>query len=68
MTALHGEAIVTGAGRGLGREIALALAGAGMAVAAVLLISDAAGFITGTVLPVDGGFLTGRTLVRSGSV
>ena len=32
------------------------------------LISDAAAFVDGTILPVDGGFLTGRPLVRSGSV
>jgi NAD(P)-dependent dehydrogenase (short-subunit alcohol dehydrogenase family) len=31
------------------------------------LVSDAADFITGIVVPVDGGFLTGRTLIRSGS-
>jgi NAD(P)-dependent dehydrogenase (short-subunit alcohol dehydrogenase family) len=39
-----------------------------VAAAVVFLISDAAAFITGTILPVDGGFLTGRPLVRSGSV
>jgi NAD(P)-dependent dehydrogenase (short-subunit alcohol dehydrogenase family) len=38
-----------------------------VAAAVVFLISDAAAFITGTVLPIDGGFLTGRSLVRSGS-
>jgi 3-oxoacyl-[acyl-carrier protein] reductase len=31
------------------------------------LASDAAAFITGVVVPVDGGFLTGRPLIRSGS-
>ena len=34
MTSLNGVAFVTGAGRGLGREIALTLARAGMAVVA----------------------------------
>jgi 3-oxoacyl-[acyl-carrier protein] reductase len=40
---------------------------ANVAEAVVFLLSGAAAFITGTVLPVDGGFLTGRALVRSGS-
>jgi NAD(P)-dependent dehydrogenase (short-subunit alcohol dehydrogenase family) len=31
------------------------------------LASDAADFITGIVVPVDGGFLAGRPLIRSGS-
>ena len=31
------------------------------------LVSDAADFVTGVVVPIDGGFLTGRTLIRSGS-
>lgn len=31
------------------------------------LASDAAAFITGIVVPVDGGFLTGRPLIRAGS-
>jgi 3-oxoacyl-[acyl-carrier protein] reductase len=30
------------------------------------LASEAADFVTGAVLPVDGGFLTGRALIRSG--
>lgn len=38
-----------------------------VADAVAFLISDAADFITGVLLPVDGGFLTGRPLVRSGS-
>lgn len=32
------------------------------------LVSDAAEFITGACVPVDGGFLTGRKLIRAGSV
>jgi 3-oxoacyl-[acyl-carrier protein] reductase len=31
------------------------------------LASEAADFVTGTVLPVDGGFLTGRALIRADS-
>lgn len=31
------------------------------------LVSDAATFITGACVPVDGGFLTGRKLIRAGS-
>lgn len=31
------------------------------------LVSDAAGFINGACVPVDGGFLTGRKLIRAGS-
>ena len=31
------------------------------------LVSDAAEFITGACIPVDGGFLTGRKLIRAGS-
>jgi hypothetical protein len=31
-------------------------------------VSDAAEFITGECVVVDGGLLTGRTLVRSGSL
>lgn len=38
-----------------------------VARAVAFLASDAADFITGTVLPVDGGFLTGRPLMRAGS-
>jgi NAD(P)-dependent dehydrogenase (short-subunit alcohol dehydrogenase family) len=38
-----------------------------VAAAVAFLLSDAAGFINGVVLPVDGGFLTGRPLRRSGS-
>jgi NAD(P)-dependent dehydrogenase (short-subunit alcohol dehydrogenase family) len=30
------------------------------------LALDAADFVTGTVLPADGGFLTGRALIRAG--
>ncbi len=33
-----------------------------------LLASDTADFVTGVCIPVDGGFLTGRSLMRSGSV
>ncbi len=36
-----------------------------VAQAVVFLLSDAADFINGAVLPVDGGFLTGRALVRA---
>ena len=38
-----------------------------VARAVAWLASDAADFITGTVLPVDGGFLTGRPLMRAGN-
>lgn len=38
-----------------------------VAEAVAFLVSDAADFITGIVLPIDGGFLTGRPLIRSGS-
>lgn len=38
-----------------------------VAEAVAFLVSDAADFITGIVIPVDGGFLTGRPLIRSGS-
>ncbi len=38
-----------------------------VAAAVTFLISDQAAFINGTVLPVDGGFLTGRVLPRSGA-
>ncbi len=36
-----------------------------VAAAVAFLVSDEAAFISGVVLPVDGGFLTGRTLPRS---
>jgi 3-oxoacyl-[acyl-carrier protein] reductase len=39
-----------------------------VAAAVAFPLSDAAAFISGVVLPVDGGFLTGRPLQRSGSV
>lgn len=39
-----------------------------IATAVAFLLSDAAAFINGVVLPVDGGFLTGRPLQRSGSL
>jgi NAD(P)-dependent dehydrogenase (short-subunit alcohol dehydrogenase family) len=38
-----------------------------VAEAVAFLVSDTADFITGIVVPVDGGFLTGRPLIRSGS-
>ena len=38
-----------------------------VAEAVAFLVSDAANFITGIVMAVDGGFLTGRALIRSGS-
>jgi NAD(P)-dependent dehydrogenase (short-subunit alcohol dehydrogenase family) len=31
------------------------------------LLSDAASFVSGTVLPIDGGFLAGRALIASGA-
>jgi 3-oxoacyl-[acyl-carrier protein] reductase len=38
-----------------------------IAALVAFLVSDAAEFITGACIPVDGGFLTGRKLMRAGS-
>ncbi|WP_428487116.1 SDR family NAD(P)-dependent oxidoreductase [Rhodopila sp.] len=39
-----------------------------IAATVAFLLSDGAAFINGVVLPVDGGFLTGRPLQRSGGI
>lgn len=47
--------IVTGAGRGIGRAIALAFASEGAAGVSVFLASEGASYITGQVIAVNGG-------------
>ncbi len=39
-----------------------------VAAVVALLVSDAAAFVTGTLLAIDGGFLLGQPLQLSGSV
>ena len=49
-------AVITGASRGLGKAMALALAAEEVGQLAVYLCSDDAGFITGTDILIDGGW------------
>ena len=54
---LNGKtAVITGASRGLGKAMALALAAEEVGQLAVYLCSEDAGFITGTDILIDGGW------------
>ncbi|MBA3550003.1 MAG: SDR family NAD(P)-dependent oxidoreductase [Nannocystis sp.] len=64
MTERIERVIITGASSGIGRDLARRLVAAGPRI--IIKISDAvlylarAGFVTGTVLDVDGGYAHGR--------
>ena len=67
MTALNGVAFVTGAGRGLGREIAMTLARAGMAVAATYINAASAAATADAIIAAGGKALGSRLDVCDGA-